>query len=27
MMEGRIGSVSAPDRPRKEDGGFVERPW
>ncbi len=25
--EGRIGSVFAPDRPREEDGRFVERPW
>jgi hypothetical protein len=25
--DGRIGSVFTPDRPRKEDGGFVERPW
>jgi hypothetical protein len=24
--DGRIGSVYAPDRPRKEDAGFVERP-
>ena len=25
--EGRIASVFAPDRPRKEGSGFVERPW
>jgi len=25
--EGRIFSVFAPDRPRKEDARFVERPW
>ena len=25
--DGRIGSVFAPDRPRKEASGFVERPW
>lgn len=25
--EGRIGSVFAPDRPRKEGNHFVERPW
>ncbi len=25
--DGRIGWVSAEDRPRKEGGGFVERPW
>jgi len=25
--DGRIGSVFAPDRPRKEGTGFVERPW
>ncbi len=24
---GRIGGVSAPDRPRREGAGFVERPW
>ena len=24
---GRIASVSAPDRPRKEASGFIERPW
>ena len=25
--KGRIGSVFAQDRPRRENGGFVERPW
>ena len=25
--DGYIGSALAPDRPRKEGGGFVERPW
>jgi len=25
--DGRIGSVFAPDRPRKEASGFVEHPW
>lgn len=25
--DGRVATISAPDRPRLEGGGFVERPW